>query len=534
MIIEPVRSAVADAVAAQFGVTAITPEITYPEPQFGDLATNVAFRLAKQLKRPPQEIAAELANAVTGSIIDEAVAIKGYVNLRLKNELWVQQLLAITSDYGHSTLGKGIKVEVEFISANPTGPTTIGNARGGYIGDTIARVLEAQGYEVTREYYFNNAGTQISKLVESVKVAAGLIKLPPEEVQYSGDYIKELADEFGGQLDSLSDDQLKQLITQVILKRWIQPAIEKMGIRFDSWFNEQDLLEDGSFEATIQKLRNQGLVYEQDGAVWLDTGKLGVAREARVIIKSNGDPTYLAPDIAFHDQLFGARGFDRSIKILGPDHIDQFPSVRAAVLALHPGKRLEMAGHQWFRLLRHGKEVKVSKRLGQFVTIEALIDEVGPDMARFMTLQRAADSHMDFDLDLARERSHKNPLWYVMYSYARAHSIIDQASKRGLSAINTIQELSPEEVALVRQMVRFPELVAEIATDYGVHRLTFFGIEVARLFHELYENERIIGLDKATASRRLYVMQQYIVFMDTYFKLLGITPIKHMEAEPAT
>lgn len=530
MIVEDVRDSVAEAVAAQFKVTDIVPEITHPETQFGDLATNVAFRLAATLKRSPQEIAAELATALAGGDIDEAVAVNGYVNIRLKNQVWVGQLKTVTKDYGRSQEGKGTKVQVEFISANPTGPTTIGNARGGYLGDTLARVLEYQGYDVTREYYFNNAGTQISKLVESVKASAGLVKIPDSEIQYRGAYIEELAHDYTAQLRSLPDPELRHLLTQAILERWIRPAIAQMGIHFDVWFNEQDLITDGSFEDTIKKLRDQGLVYAQDGAVWLDTGKLGVKREARVIVKSNGDPTYLAPDIAYHDQLFGKRGFDRAIKVLGPDHLDQFPSVKAAVLALHPDKQLDIASHQWFRLIRDGKEVKVSKRRGQFVTIAELIEEVGPDVARFMTLQRSADSPMDFDLGLAKEQSHKNPLWYVMYAYSRAHSIMEQASKRGLAPINTLTRLSGEEVALVRQISRFPALVTDIAADYGVHRLTFFGIEVARLFHDLYESERIIGLDKGQASRRLFVVAQFITFMEVYFDLLGITPVKHMES----
>jgi arginyl-tRNA synthetase len=534
LILEDVQNAVRSAINKQYSINDIIPDITYPEPKFGDFATNIAFKLAKRVHQPPQAIAEVLASSITGidNAIAEADAIKGFINLRMHNHFWMKQLHAIKPGYGRSRMGEGKKVEVEYISANPTGPTTIGNARGGYIGDTLANVLSCSGYEVTREYYFNNAGTQISKLLESVKVAAGVITA--DNVQYSGEYVNQLAQEFKAELSTKSDEELKELLTQAILERWIRPAITKMGIRFDSWFNERDLVANGQLDQTITSLRKKQLVYEREGALWLDTGKLGLARESRVLVKSNGDPTYLAPDIAFHDDMFGRRGFDAAIKILGADHVDQFPSVKAAVLALHPHNKLEVVVAQWFRLLKDGKEVKISKRLGQFVTIDELVDEVGSDVARFMTLMRSADTGMDFDLELAKEQSQKNPLFYVMYSYARANSILEQASMRSLTPISTIEELSEYEVALTRHMSRFPLLVADIAARHEVHHLTFFGIEAAKLFHDLYESERIIDLDKSQACRRLYVIKQYVVFMEAYCQVLGIVPQKRMERQVET
>lgn len=532
MILEDVQNAVRSAIKQQYSIDDIIPDITYPEPKFGDFATNIAFKLAKRVGQPPQAIAEALSVLIkaegTNSIAG-ADAIKGFINLRMQNHFWIDQLHDIKPAYGANQLGAGKKIEVEYISANPTGPTTIGNARGGYIGDTLSNVLASSGYEVTREYYFNNAGTQISKLLESVKVAAGVITA--DEVQYSGEYINQLAAEFKDELAAKSDYELKEHVTQAILERWIRPAIEKMGIHFDNWFNERDLVTSGQLDQTIESLRQKQLVYERDGALWLDTGKMGLTRESRVLVKSNGDPTYLAPDIAFHDDMFGRRGFDAAIKILGADHVDQFPSVKAAAVALHPNKKLEVVVAQWFRLIKDGKEVKISKRLGQFVTIDELVDEVGSDVARFMTLMRSADTGMDFDLELAKEQSQKNPLFYVMYSYARANSILEQASSRSLTPISTVEELSEYEVALVRHMSRFPLLIAEIAKQYEVHHLTFFGIEAAKLFHDLYESERIIDLDKSKACRRLYVIKQYVVFMESYCKVLGITPVKRMERQ---
>lgn len=523
-----IQAVVAQAVAAHYEITDITPEVTYPDAGFGDFSTNVAFHLAKRLKKAPQAIASELAPKIQAESIETVQATGGFINLTLSQKAWIEAINQVGSDYGSCDIGKGRKLQVEFISANPTGPTTIGNARGGFIGDVLARVMSHAGYDVTREYYFNNAGTQIRKLVESAKVAAGVIQMPDHDVQYRGDYIKELAEEHKQALANKSDDELGELLTQSIFNRYIKPAVAKMGIEFDVWFNERDVISDGSLNHVIQRLEEQGLVYERDGAKWLDSGKLGDNREERVIVKSNGDPTYLAPDIAYHVNIFETRGFDAAIKVLGPDHNDQFPSVKAAVGALCPGKELTMASYQWLRVIREGKEVKVSKRLGQFITIEELIDEVGLPVARFLTLMRSPDSHMDFDLDLAKEQSQKNPLYYVMYSYARAQSILEQAAERKLKPAAGTSILSPAEVRVVRHISRFPGLLKEIATDYGVHRLTFYGIELAKLFHDLYESERILSLKPDVVAEKLYVISQYVEFMELYFRLMGIEPVKKM------
>ncbi|HUC20740.1 MAG TPA: arginine--tRNA ligase, partial [Candidatus Polarisedimenticolaceae bacterium] len=296
MMTDDVQNALSSAIIKQYTINDIKPDITYPEPKFGDFATNVAFKLAGRLGQAPQTIAEELAALVGAdptNAIAEAEAVSGFVNLRMDNHFWVDQLHAVKPKFGSNRKGEGKTVEVEFISANPTGPTTIGNARGGYIGDTLSNVLVHSGYRVTREYYFNNAGTQISKLLESVKVAAGLITA--EDVQYKGDYITQLANDFKSELSTKPDDELKELITQAILERWIRPALDKMGIGFDSWFNERDLVVGGQLEQVLERLRARELVYERDGALWLDTAKLGLSREARVLVKSNGDPTYLAP-----------------------------------------------------------------------------------------------------------------------------------------------------------------------------------------------------------------------------------------------
>jgi arginyl-tRNA synthetase len=517
----------AEVKAAEFDVSYTT------DAKFGDFATNAAMKLARELKLAPREIAEKLAGGLQADVPGVArveVAGPGFLNFAMTPEYWQGQLAAVGEDFGRSDLGKGKKVQVEFISANPTGPTTIGNARGGFLGDVLSRVLDRAGYEVVREYYFNNAGTQISKLLESVKMEAGVLP-ETEERQYRGEYISQLASEFKQQLAEKTDDELKTLITTTILKRYIEPAVKAMGIEFDVWFNEIDLIKDGSFAETIKRLDEKGLVFERDGATWLKTGELGDERGERVIIKSNGDPTYMAPDIAYHVNIFEKRRFDSAIKILGPDHIAQFPSVYAAIHALFPDKDFRMASYQWLRVVRDGKEVKVSKRLGQFITVADLIGQVGMPVARFLTLMRSADSHMDFDLDLATEQSAKNPYYYVMYAYARANSILAKAAERGLKPGDKPGTLNDAEVALTRAMSRLPEMLEEMAADYGVHRLTFYGLELTKLFTDVYESTRIIDLEPAEAAEKLYVVQQFVTFMNVYWSLLGIPAQQRMTRE---
>ena len=529
---------IVSAVAAEFGDQAEATDLvglgfatSVPDvAAFGDFSNNVALVAARVLGLPPREIAQRLVERIQATVPEVErveVAGPGFLNIWMTAQYWQRELASVSPRYASSHQGAGKKVQVEFISANPTGPTTIGNARGGFIGDVLSRVLEHAGYQVTREYYFNNAGTQMSKLLESVRMEAGLIP-ETEERQYRGDYIKALATEFAAELTSADDDRLKELIATSILKRYIEPAVAAMGIEFDVWFNEKDLLKDGRFEHTIKLLDERGLVFKRDGAVWLNTGDIGDERSERVIFKSNGDPTYMAPDIAYHADLFGRRSFDYAIKVLGPDHVAQFPSVYAAVHALYPDKRFTMAGYQWLRVMRDGREVKVSKRLGQFITVVDLVKEVGLPVARFLILMRSAEAAIDFDLDLAREQSAKNPYYYVMYAYARAHSVLAKAKERGLEPAGQPGPLTPPERDLVRAMSQLPEMVTEMAADYGVHRLTFYGLELAKVFTTFYEAERIIDLPPAEAATRLYTISQFVVFMDVYWHLLGIEPKAHM------
>lgn len=524
MILSDIANILTAVIKAEFG-SDLVPEVEYAESQFGDFSTNAPFKLATELKLAPGNIANKLAAAIKHESIQKSEpAGAGFVNLTMTDEFWRKELAKIDDKFATTSEG-GDKVQVEFISANPTGPLTLGNARGGFIGDVLANVLQHHGRQVTREYYFNDSGTQISKLVESVKAASGLNK--PETPEYKGDYIEKLAVEYKNELAEKDDKELGKILTQAIFKEYLKPSIEKMGISFDEWFNEGSL-EGEPFQAAVERLKQVDLYDEHDGAIWAATSKLGDERD-RPIVKSGGDVTYLGNDIAYHLNIFEARGFDKAIKIWGADHAGQVPSLKLTMQKLCPGKQLDFVIMQFVRLIQDGQEVKMSKRAGTYVTTDELIDEVGADVARFFFLMRSADSHMDFDLNLAKEQSQKNPYWYVMYTYARANSILAKAKDTGISADSAkLSELQIEERELVKKMAQLPGLVAEIATDYGVHRLSFYGIDLAKQFHDWYEKIQVISEDKDSSAGRLYLVNQYKIFMQVYFGLLGVKPVERM------
>ncbi len=505
-------------------------EASYVNSEFGDFSTNISFKLAGLLKMSPKQIAQKLVHELSDERLSKVeVAGAGYINMTASDQVWKDLLKSVNKDFGSSKYGAGQKVQVEFISANPTGPTTFGNARGGFIGDTVARVLRSQGYDVTSEYYFNDAGTQISKLVESVKVAAGLIEA--EDVQYKGQYIEELAEEFKAELKDATDQQAATILTTAIVKRYIEPAIGKMNVHFDIWFNEKSLGPDGKVKAAFAALEAKDLIYESDGAQWLASSKLGDERD-RVLVKSSGDLTYLANDIAYHLDIFTGRGFDRAIKDWGADHVGQVPSLSLVMKALVPDAELDFILHQWVRLMKDGHEVKMSKRAGSYVTVEEVVDIVGSDVARFFFLMRSADSQLDFDLGLAEEQSQNNPLYYVMYAYVRAKSILGKAKLAGLQPlVGESLALGHEQREVVKLMARWPELLGELSNSYTVHKLTHYGIEVATAFQKYYEAGQILTLPKAEASNQLYFLVKYCEFMDSYWSVLGIQPQEKMIRE---
>lgn len=516
------QKSISDAVSKLYQID-IEPEITVPELEFGDFASNIAFQVAKIAQKAPREVAEDIKQEIRDEMFTSVeVAGSGYLNFTLNEAIWIKELEFIDESYGRKQSNIREKVQVEFISANPTGPLTLGNARGGFLGDVLAGVLQSQGYEVVREYYFNDAGTQISELIKSVRAAGGMEV--DGETQYRGDYIDRLAEQYADKL-AMDDADLAQLLTATIFKEHIEPALKNMNVTFDVYFNERDL-SDG-FEDVVNMLKSSNLTEEKDDALWLKSTNYGDERD-RVLIKASGDTTYLGNDIAYHQNIFIERAFDSSIKIWGADHVGQVPSLKLTINELFPEKTLEFVIVQWVRLIRDGKEVKISKRAGTFVTVNELIEEVGADVARFFFLQRSNDSQMDFDLDLAKEQSQKNPFYYVMYSYARASSIIEAAKLENTAPSEGTTKLSEQEKNTIRKMVQLPQLLEEIALSHEVHKLSYFALELSKLFTQFYENVRVIDLPKEQAAEKLYFVHKYQQCMRSLFAVMGITPQEKM------
>ncbi|HSX15158.1 MAG TPA: arginine--tRNA ligase [Candidatus Saccharimonadales bacterium] len=517
----------------------ITPTVSLAESEHGDYSSNLAFELARSQKKPPIEIAGEIAgNLKHPAIVGVAAAGAGYLNFTFDQAHWLGQLSAIKPGYGRSKLGQGQKVQVEFISANPTGPLTLGNGRGGFSGDVLANVLAWTGHEVSREYYINDAGNQIEALKNSIyfQVATKLgFETDPALDLYKGEYIEELARPIiaeikrehpnlkqklsSKQIKELSDQKFSehQILNQLIEK--IKASVKQMGIEFDVWFSEQTELHDKELvEQIASKLVKSGQTIEKDASLWLKVGD----ESDRVIRKSDGSYTYLAGDLAYHYNKFVERGFTKVINFWGADHAGQVEALATGLEKLGVKGELEIVLFQLVRLIKDGKEYKVSKRAGNFISIDELLKEIPADVARFFFIQRAYNTHMDFDLDLAREQSNKNPFFYIMYAYVRASSIMRKAKQQGVSATR-VRELVGVEKSLVKQMTQFPGLLEQISADLAVHRLSYYGHDLAKLFHEFYETVPILAA-KTNQGQRLALVQHFIWMMESYFDVLGIKP----------
>ncbi len=538
----------------------------------GDFACNVAMLLAKRLRRPPREIAERLIAALGdgGGLIERAeVAGPGFINLWLVGDRWrevLRQILESGSAYGSSDEGKGSRVQVEFVSANPTGPLSTGHGRQAVLGDCIARLLEFSGFEVTREYYFNDGGRQMRLLGQSVKArylealgraappSAELLADPdadwPDEIAglpvvfprdgYQGDYIKEIARALCAEhsedlVDEDADGIFRERAEGVIFDD-IRRSLSALGIEFDVYFNEKSLYDEGKIDDTLEALRARGLIYESEGAVWLRARELGLDRD-RVVVRSDGEPTYLLPDIAYHREKF-RRGFSRVIDVLGADHKDQFPFVQAATGALDcDPERLELVLHQFVTLTIGGQKVKQSTRRATFVTVDELLQEVGADVFRFFMVERKADGHLDFDLDLAKDRNwRKNPAYYVQYGHARTHGIERRAVELGrrlpeANEFDASQLCLAEELELVRKLSEFPEVVARATKAREPHQLAYYLREVAGLWNPYIQDgvrHRVVSENAEQSTARLALVRAVRTVLANGLGLLGIAAPERM------
>jgi arginyl-tRNA synthetase len=518
------------------------------QAEYGDYATPVCMALARLARKAPVQIAETVISRLPPAdyLGKVEVAHPGYINFTLSDAWLARQVDAILEageNFGNIVLGKGQKVQVEFVSANPTGPLHIGAGRNAALGDSLASILAAAGYEVQREYYINDAGTQMRLFVETLyaRYAQALGRdVPIPEGGYPGEYVIDLGQEIAGEWGDkfLAMDRaeaiakLEEIGAQSIL-RVIRQDLELIGVRFDCWFSEKSLYSDGTFGRIMTILRERDYISERDGAVWFSATDLGEDKD-NVIIRSDGSPGYLASDIAYHYNKFVLRGFDRVIDVWAADHQGHVPRMKAVMraLGLDP-QRLTLLIYQLVTLKRGGKPVRLGKRTGEFVTLREVVEEVGPEAVRFFLLARAADSQMDFDLDLARQESDENPAHYVRYAHARIASILRYAQEQGFSEAGGDVTLlrHPMELALIRQMLRLPEVIELAATNLAPHHLPFYGQDLAASFHAFYKDCRVVSSapgDAEISKARLKLVRAAKITIGRTLRLIGIEPPEHM------
>jgi arginyl-tRNA synthetase len=525
-----------------------TPVLERPrQPEHGDWATNVALVLAKAAKAPPRKVAeAMVAHLDTpGWVAGVEVAGPGFVNVRLAQG-WFADLLrrvvAAGNGFGRVDIGEGRRVQVEFISANPTGPLHVGNARGAALGDSLARLLDAGGYQVQREYYFNDAGRQIELLGQSVEAAyLSLLGRPvdPPEDGYKGDYIGELAKELeaerGGSLADLDPGTRRELITEWSYRQMlvsIRDTLERFGVHFDVWFSERSLHESGAILTTIEELRRLGVVDDRDGAVFLRTTAFGDDKD-RPLIRSSGVPTYFGADAAYMRDKF-QRGFDTVIYVWGADHHGYGPRMRAIARALgHGDESIELLVFQFVNLLRGGEPVRMSKRAGDFITFDELIEEVGKDAARYTMLRYSPDAPIDLDIEAVTRQSMDNPVYYVQYAHARISSVLRQGRAQGFTPVPIEQAdlgllVQPMEAALLRQLAGLEELVALAVRQRAPHRLTRYAEDLAAAFHRFYGDCRVLTDDRALSSARWWLCVATRQVLANTLGLIGVDAPERM------
>ncbi|WHX49237.1 arginine--tRNA ligase [Paenibacillus woosongensis] len=541
------NAVVAAGLANRDEVPAIVLEVP-KDKAHGDLATNAAMQLTRIAKKNPRQIAEEIVKNIDyeqAGVERAEIAGPGFINFFLsKSYLYpvLEQIYAQGEKYGRVQLGEGKKVQVEFVSANPTGSLHLGHARGAAVGDALCNVLDYAGYEVTREYYINDAGNQVVNLVKSIEARylqeLGQDVEMPEDGYHGEDikgFAKELVAEKGDALLSLSPDEREDFLRKYGLEKEldkIKRDLSRFRVGFDVWFSETSLYVDGQVEKSLEELRSKGQTYELDGATWLKSTEYGDDKD-RVLVKNDGTYTYLTPDIAYHRNKYD-RGYDRMINIWGADHHGYIPRVKAAMQALgNDPDKLTVLIAQMVSLFQDGEKVKMSKRTGKAVTMVDLMDEVGVDAIRYFFTMRSMDSHLDFDMDLAISTSNENPVYYVQYAHARICSIFRQAEEQGI-VIPAIQDVklskltAEHEFDLLRKMGELPEEIGVAAENFAPHRLVRYLYELAALFHSYYKAERVITEDAEQTAARLALLGGVRTVLANVLKLIGVSAPERM------
>jgi len=526
----------------------VLPEVTVEHPQnpeHGDYASSFPLKLGRAVGVNPLTIANDIVELVASSpeIDSIVVAPPGFINFTLRDG-WlagqVKTILTAGDIYGNIELGQGSRVQLEFVSINPTGPLHVGHGRGAILGSTLANVLTAANYKVEREYYFNDAGSQIDAFYRSLyaryQQCLGIDAEMPDG-GYLGNYMVDLASEIvaeeGDRFLSLLEPEAVLQLGRIGLDKMIKQIREDLdilGVHFDVWFTEQSLYDNGQYDKVTSLLRDEGHIVEKEGATWFASTALEEDKD-NVVVRSDGSPTYFATDIAYHYNKFLERKFDRVINIWGADHQGHVSRLKAAVGALGVDpERLELIIHQMVTLLRGGELVRVSKRSGDIITLREVVEEVGTDACRFFFLARSANSQMDFDLELAKKRSADNPVYYVQYAHARIASILRLAQRRGIDYMDgDVSLLTTEpELTLIRKMLLLPELVEMVARTLEPHHLTYYAQDLATVFHSFYKQCRVISRNEALTKARLKLVEAAKLVLARTLHLMGMTAPEKM------
>ena len=553
------ESALNKALAAQELTTSPLPAIIIgnpANPEHGDFSCNIAMQLAKGERKAPRQVAEIIIKHLgegAGLLAKCDIAGPGFINLFVSQSAWQNTLLDIEAQgdlYGRTTSGNGKKVQVEFVSANPTGPLHIGHGRGAALGDTLCRVLDAAGWDVTREFYYNDAGVQISNLALSVQLRC--LGIEPDDPRwpeggYQGEYIKDVARAYlacetveatDQHTTACGDPENLENIRQFAvawLRREQDLDLEAFDVTFDVYTLESSLYSEGRVDAVVRKLIANGHAYEQDNALWLRSTEFGDDKD-RVMRKADGSYTYFVPDVAYH-QAKWERGFTRVINEQGSDHHSTVTRVRAGLQALDigiPQGWPEYVLHQMVTVMRGGEEVKISKRAGSYVTLRDLIDEVGRDATRFFFLMRKPDAQMVFDIDLAKQQNNENPVYYVQYAHARICSIFDNAAEKGFTApVQPAPEelaclTTAEDILMIKLLAALPDTVDDCAVHFEPHRLTYYLSELASCFHSFYNKNRVISEDQALTAARLFLLKRTAQTLKNALSILGISAPERM------
>ena len=527
------------------------PEIVVEKPKdekMGDFSTNVAMTLARSERKNPKVIAESVARYLKNGSNDLSqveIAGPGFINLKMSHEFFLQRLKNVVKqgdDFGQTDVGQGTKVLIEFVSANPTGPLHVGHGRGAAVGDALARILKKSGYDLSTEYYINDVGNQMNFLGRSTwlryrELLGEAIEFPDDH--YRGEYIKDIANEIvkqkGNEFLNKPEEEclpfFRKFAKDNILKG-IQKDLTEFRVNFDNWFSEQSLYDGSSVEKAIEWLKGKGHIYEKDGAVWLKSSAFNDDKD-RVIVKKTGEKTYFCSDIAYHQNKIN-RGFKKIINLMGADHHGYVPRMEAVLQAMgYDNKIFKILLIQFVSLLRAGEKISMSTRAGEFETLRDVVSEVGVDVARYYFLMRSSDTHLDFDLELAKQETSENPVFYIQYAHARICSIFRTAGEKGVvwnrsNEVDLSLLVEEEEFGIIRAVLAFPEIVEKSARALEVHRISHYLLDMVSRFHGYYSRHRVISDDKALTLARLFLLDAIRITIRNGFELMGISSPEKM------